>query len=146
VPEPPDWPIEKPAKGSLRPWFLAAEGYMLLLFKDGEEARRAHRGLLERGVPDQDVRLYDAGQVLSIQSRLEEERSPLAKAIAALTVDRKARQGYLDNARAGGSALWLYAPTHEGADRLIGLLADYAYVALRYWGSDGVEVIRQDPS
>ena len=60
-----DWPIERSARGSLRPWFFSAEGFLGLLFKDGEEARRALHGLLERGVPDEDVRLYDADQVLS---------------------------------------------------------------------------------
>jgi hypothetical protein len=144
VPESHDWPLERSARGSLRPWFFSAEGYLGLLFKDGEEARRARRGLLERGVPEEDVRLYDADQVLSTEARLQEERSALARAIAALTADRQARDRYLDNARAGGSALWLYAPTHERADRLIGLLADYDYVSLRYYGSEGVEVIWRD--
>lgn len=65
MPEPHDWPLERSARGSLRPWFFSAEGYLGLLFKDGEEARRAQRGLLERGVPEEDVRLYDAEQVLS---------------------------------------------------------------------------------
>jgi hypothetical protein len=65
VPEPHDWPLQRSARGRLRPWFFSAEGYLGLLFKDGEEARRAQRGLLERGVPEQDARLYDAEQVLS---------------------------------------------------------------------------------
>jgi hypothetical protein len=144
VPEPHDWPLERSARGSLRPWFFSAEGYLGLLFKDGEEARRAQRGLLERGVPNEDVRLYDAEKVLSNEARLEEERSPLARAIAALTADHAAKDRYLGNARAEGSALWLYAPTHERADRLIGLLADYDYLSLRYSGSEGVEFIRRD--
>ena len=44
----------------------------------------------------------------------------------------------------GGSALWLYTPTHESADRLIGLLADYDYVSWRYYRSEGAEVIRRN--
>jgi hypothetical protein len=136
------------SKGSRRaacaPWCFSAEGYLGLLFKDSDEAGRAGRGLLERGVPDQDVRLYGAEQVLSNEARLQDERAPLARAIAALTADNTARDRYLDNAKAGGSALWLYAPTHERADRLIGLLADYDDVSLRYHGSEGVEVIRRD--
>jgi hypothetical protein len=145
MPEPRDWPTERSASGSLRPWFFSAEGYLVLLFKDHEEARRAQRGLQEHGVADQDVRLHDAEQVLGIEARLQEERSPLAKAIAALTADRGAMDRYRGNARAGGSALWLHAPTHEDADRLIGLLADFDYRSLRYYGSEGVEVIRRDP-
>jgi hypothetical protein len=144
VTEPHNWPIENLARGSLRPWFFSAEGYLAVLFKDGEEAQRAQRGLLEGGVPDEDVRLYDAEQILSIEARLQQERSNLAKAIAALTGDRTARERYLDNARAGGAALWLFAPSEERADRLVVLLADYDYLSLRYFGDEGVQDIRGD--
>jgi hypothetical protein len=142
--EPHDWPFEKPAKGTLRPWFFSPMGYLAVLFRDGEEARRAHRGLLEQGVPEADVRLYGSEQILSIESRLQEERSHLAKAVATLTVDHAARNRYLDNARAGGAALWLYAPTEDQADRLVRLLAEYNYAAVRYYSDDGVETIRRD--
>jgi hypothetical protein len=50
-------------------------------------------------VPANDVRLYDAEEVLSIASRLQQERSILAKAIAAVVSDREARQRYLGDAR-----------------------------------------------
>jgi hypothetical protein len=143
--EPRDWPFERLAKGTVRPWFFSAMGYIAVLFQDGEEARRARQGLLEHGVPERDVRLYNSEEILHIVSRLQEERSALAKAVAALTVDREAKERYLDNARAGGSALWLYAPTEEEADRLVRLLTEYDYASLRYYGEDGVEVIRRDP-
>jgi len=143
--EPRDWPFEKPAKGTLRPWFLSAKGYVAVLFRDPEEAQRAHRGLLEQGVPQTDVRPYLSEQILSIASRLEEERSIVAKAVAALTVDRAAWDRYLDNARAGGAALWLFASTEDQANRLVRLLADYRYASLRYYGDDRVETIRRDP-
>jgi hypothetical protein len=35
-------------------------------------------------------------------------------------------------------------PHQDRADRLIGLLADFDDVSLRYYGSEGVEVIRRD--
>jgi hypothetical protein len=70
-----------------------------VLFPDSQEAQRAKQGLLERGVPANDVRLYDAEEVLSIASRLQQERSILAKAISAVVSDREARQRYLGNAR-----------------------------------------------
>jgi hypothetical protein len=50
----------------------------------------------------------------------------------------------LSNARAGGSALWIFAPTKDRADRLVGLLADHRYVSMRYYGEDGVEDIHGD--
>jgi hypothetical protein len=56
-------------------------------------------------------------------------------------IDRRARDRYLGNARAGGSALWIVAPTKDRADRLVGLLADYHYASLRYYGDDDVEDI-----
>jgi len=142
--EPHDWPFEKPAKGTLRPWFFSAMGYLVVLLSDGEEARRAHRGLLEQGVPEQDVRLYGSEQILDVESRRQEERSHLAKAVAALTVDHAARSRYLDNAKAGGAALWLCAPTEDQADRLVRRLAECDYAAVRYYGDDGVETIRRD--
>jgi hypothetical protein len=69
--EPHDWPFEQPARGTLRPWYLTAAGYLAVLFPDGQEAQRATQGLLQRGVPANDVRLYDAEEVLSIASRLQ---------------------------------------------------------------------------
>jgi hypothetical protein len=144
VTEPHDWPFEKRAKGSLRPWFFSAQGYLAVLFRDGEEAQRAQRSLLEHGVSEEDVRLYTSEQILGIVSRLQEERSSLAKAVAALTIDRAARERYLDNARAGGSALWIFAPAEGHADLLVRLLADYDYASVRYFGKDGVQEIAGD--
>jgi hypothetical protein len=44
----------------------------------------------------------------------------------------------LGNARAGGTALWLFAPTEDRADQLVGFLADGS---LRYYGDKGVKDI-----
>jgi hypothetical protein len=142
--EPHDWPFEKPAKETLRPWFFSAAGYLAVLFRDDEEDKRAQQGLLERGVPEDDVRLYNSEQIMETLSRLKKERSALAKAVAALTVDRDAKARYVDNAKAGGAALWLYAPTEDHADRLVRLLTEYNYASVRYYGEDGVETIRRD--
>jgi hypothetical protein len=137
--EPHDWPFEQPARGTLRPWYLTAAGYLAVLFPDSQEAQRATQGLLQRGVLANDVRLYDAEEVLDITSRHQQERSILAKTIAAVASDREARQRYLGNAKAGGSALWLFAPTEDRADQLVGFLADYHYGSLRYYGDKGVK-------
>ena len=142
--EPRDWPLEQPAEGTLRPWYLTATGYLVVLFGDPEEARRAHRGLLEREVPAGEVRLYASEELLRNLSRLQKERSLLARAVAALSADPPVRQRFLDNARAGGSAMWLIAPTRERAKRLIGLLADYRYSSLRYYGDEGVADLEQN--
>ena len=136
--EPHDWPLEQPAKGTVRPWYVTATGYLAVLFREHEEAERAQRGLQEHGVPEQDLRLYGAEETLRLWSRVEEERSILAKAVAALVADRPARERYLSNARSGGSALWIVVPTKERADRLVGLLADWRYVSMRYFGEDGL--------
>ena len=123
--EPHDWPLERPGEGTLRPWYLTATGYLVVLFGDPEEARRAQQGLLERQVPADEVRVYDAEELLHNLSRLRKER-------------------FLDNARAGGSAMWLIAPTRERAKKLIGLLADYSYSSLRYYGDEGVADLEQN--
>src|SRR5215216_4560643 len=94
--------------------------------------------------PAEEVRLYASEELLRNLSRLQKERSLLARAVAALSADPPARHRFLDNARAGGSAMWLIAPTRERAKRLVGLLADYGYSSLRYYGEDGVADLEQD--
>lgn len=101
MPEAHDWPFEQPARGSLRPWYLTAAGYLAVLFSDRQEAQRAQRGLLEWGMPENDIRLYQAEEILSITSRQQQERSILAKTIAALVADREARQRYWATHRQG---------------------------------------------
>jgi hypothetical protein len=139
-----DWPFEQPAGGSLRPWYLTATGYLVVLFSDLQEAERARRGLVEAEVSEQDLRLYASEEILDILARLQKERSILARAVAALAADTSARQRFLDNARTGGAALWLVAPTRDRADQLVGLLADYGYRSLRYYGEDGVTDLQRE--
>jgi hypothetical protein len=139
-----DWPPEQSAKGTLRPWHDTAAGYLAVLFEDAEEAQRAQRSLRERGVPEGDLRLYDGEETLRIAARLQQERSTLAKAIKEIVVDHRAEKRWLGNARAGGSLLFVYAPTKERANRMVGLLADYQYGSLDYFGEHGVEVIERD--
>ena len=90
--EPHDWPPEQSAHGALRPWHATATGYLAVLFEDPEEAQRAQRGLQQHGVPAGDLRLYDAQETLGIASRLQQERSILAKAINEAVVDRAVRE------------------------------------------------------
>jgi hypothetical protein len=144
VTEPPDWPLEQPAEGTVRPWYLTATGYLVVLFRDPAEARRAQQGLVEGKVAPDEVRLYEAEELQRNLSRLQEERSMLAKAVAALAADPEAKRRFLDNARAGGATLWLVAPTRDRADQLVGLLADYSYSSLRYYGQDGVSDLQRD--
>ena len=142
--EPPDWPLERPAEGTVRPWYLTATGYLMVLFRDPAEARRAHQGLLERKVAPEELRLYEPEDLQRNLARLREERSILARAVAALVADPDAKRRFLDNARAGGAAMWLVAPTKDRADQLVGLLADYGYSSLRYYGEDGVSDLERD--
>jgi hypothetical protein len=139
-----DWPLEQSAKGTVRPWHYTAVGYLAVLFEDPEEAQRAQRGLQLRGVPEGDLRLYDGKEILRIAARLQRERSTLAKAINEIVIDHQAEQRWLGTARAGGSLLFLYAPSKEHANRMVGLLSDYRYGSLDYFGEHGVEVIERD--
>jgi hypothetical protein len=144
VTEQPDWPPEQSAKGTLRPWHDTAVGYLAVLFADPEEAQRAQRGLQQQGVPEGDLRLYDGEETLGMAARLQRERSFLARAIKEIVVDHRAEQRWLGNARAGGSLLFIYAPTRERAKRMVELFADYQYGSLDYFGEHGVEVIERD--
>jgi hypothetical protein len=141
VTEPHDWPLEQPTAGTLRSWYFRATGHLMVLFGDPEEAQRAQRGLLDRKVPQEELRLYESEEILRIVARLQEERSILAKTVAAPSV----KERFLANARTGGAALWLVAPTRDHADHLVGLLADYGYSFLRYYGDDGVADVERDP-
>jgi len=144
VTEPHDWPLEQPAEGTLRPWYFRATGYLMVLFSDPEEAQRAQRGLLDRKVPQEELRLYESEEILRIMSQLQEERSIVAKAVAALVADPAAKQRFLDNAWTGGAVLWVAAPTRDRADHLVQLLADYDYSSLRYYGDHGVTDVQRD--
>jgi hypothetical protein len=144
VTEPQDWPFEQPAKGTLRPWYLTATGYLEALFSDPEEAQRAQRGLLQRKIPREELRLYESEEILRILSQLQEERSIVAKAVAALVADPAAKQRFLDNAWTGGATLWLVARTRDCADHLVQLLADYDYSSLRYYGDHGVTDVQRE--
>jgi hypothetical protein len=144
VTEPHNWPFEQPAGGTLRPWYLTATGFLMVLFSHPEEAQRARSGLLEHGVSQEDIRLYESGEILRILARAQKERSILAKAVFALAADPSVKQRVLDNARTGGAALWLVAPTRDRADHLVGLLADYDYSSLRYYGEEGVADVHRD--
>jgi hypothetical protein len=139
VTEPHGWPLEQPAEGTLRPWYLTATGYLMVLISHPEEARRARSGLLEHGVSPEDIRLYESEEIVRILARAQKERSILAKAVFALAADPSVRQRILDNARTCGAALWLVAPTRD-----VPLLADYSYSSLRYYGEDGVADVQQD--
>jgi len=90
--------------------------------------------------------VYGAEELLRNLSRLQQERSLLARAVAAMAADPPAKRRFLDNARAGGSAMWLIAPNRERAQKLVGLLADYGYSSLRYYGDDGVADLERDPT
>jgi hypothetical protein len=88
--------------------------------------------------------LYESEEILRILSQLQEERSIVAKAVAALVADPAAKQRFLHNAWTGGAALWLVAPTRDRADHLVQLLADYDYSSLRYYGDHGVTEVERD--
>ena len=93
-------------------------------------------------MPKGDLRLYDGEETLRIAARLQQERSILAKAIKEIVVDHRAEKRWLGNARRRFPPL-LYAPTKERAKRMVGLLADYQYGSLDYFGEHGVEVIER---
>jgi hypothetical protein len=88
--------------------------------------------------------LYESEEILRILSQLQEERSIVAKAVAALVADPDAKQRFLHNAWTGGAALWLVAQTRDRADHLVQLLADYDYSSLRYYGDHGVTEVERD--
>jgi hypothetical protein len=144
VTEPYGWPFEQPAEGTLRPWYLTATGYLMVLFSYPEEAQRARSGLLEHKVSQKDIRLYESDEIQRILARAQKERSILAKAVFALAADPDVKRRFLDHARAGGAALWLVAPTRDRANHLIALLADYSHSFLRYYGEDGVADVQED--
>jgi hypothetical protein len=63
-----------------------------------------------------------------------EEAQRARRGLLELAADPPVKQRVLDNARTGGTALWLVAPTRDRADHLVGLLADYDYSSWRRSG------------
>jgi hypothetical protein len=139
------WPMDKPPAGHRRrPWSFSAKGYLEVLFKDSDEARRAQGDLQEHGVPAQDMRLYVAEEILRNEAQFLVGRFWLAKMVDALTADHQAWMRYLANAQAGGAALWLYAPTRHDANRLLRVLADYHVASVRHDSAEGVREMAFD--
>ncbi len=133
-----DWPFEKATEGGVRPWFLSATGYLVVLFSDLSGAEGAKEALAKL-IPNSDMRLYEGEETLAIEARRTESSSRVAKTVTELTVDDAMRERYLTSARAGGAALWVYAPNDDVADRVMRLLAGEEYVHLRYYGPRGVQ-------
>jgi hypothetical protein len=133
-----DWPFEKATDGGVRPWFLSATGYLVVLFSDLALAQNA-RDALSRLVADDDMRLYDSEETLAIEGRRSDASSKVAKAVADLTADESMKEIYVSTTRAGGAALWVYAPDDGSADRVLRLLANHEYVHVRYYGTGGVQ-------
>jgi len=139
--------MDKPPAGhNRRPWTFSTRGYLEVLFTDSDEARRTYADLQERGVPAADMRLYVAEEILRDEAHLLAGRSWLAKLVDALTADHQARRRDLANARAGGAALWLYAPTRHDASRQLQLLADHHTFYVRHDSDEGVRELTFDAS
>jgi hypothetical protein len=133
-----DWPFEKATEGGVRPWFLSATGYLVVLFPNLARADKAKEAL-SRLVSDGDMRLYDSEETLAIEGRRSDASSKVAKAVADLTADESMKDIYLSTTRAGGAALWIYAPDDDLANRVLRLLANHEYVHVRYYGAGGVQ-------
>jgi hypothetical protein len=145
--EPHEWPMDKPPTGhNRRPWTFSTRGYLEVLFTNSDEARRAYADLQERGVPAADMRLYVAEEILRNEAHLLEGRSWLAKLVDALTGDHQARRRDVANTRAGGAALWLYAPNRHDANRLLRVLADHDIFYVRHDSDEGVREMTFDAS
>ena len=99
VTEPHEWPFEQSAEGSVRPWYLTATGYLVVLFSDPEEARRAERGLAER-LSGEAVRLYQSEEILQIVDRLQ-GNVDRRQGGRSLVADAPAKQRFLDTPGCG---------------------------------------------
>src|SRR4051794_24959026 len=95
-----DWPFEKATDGGVRPWFLSATGYLVVLFSDLALAQNA-RDALSRLVAGDDMRLYDSVETLAIEGRRSDASSKVAKAVADLTADESMKEIYVSTTRAG---------------------------------------------
>jgi hypothetical protein len=111
VTEPHDWPLEQPAEGTLRPWYLTATGHLMVLFSHPEQAQRARSGLLEHGVSQEDIRLYESEEILRILARAQKERSILARPFSPWPPTRQSsNESWTTPAPAAPPSGWLPQP------------------------------------
>ena len=118
---------------SSRPWNFRPHGYLVVIIRDIDEARRAETALVRAGFSRRDIKLYTGEQILRNQDVYISRRSIATKAIAAVAEDVEGRELYLAYAREGRSAMWMRVPEDRVPKALL-VLSDFEYLHTRYYG------------
>ena len=139
-----DWPPEQSAKGTLRPWHYTAVGYLAVLFEDPEEANGPSAASSSGACPRVTFGSTTARRRCRSRPACSKNAPPWPRqSRKSWSTTGQKNAGWATPGQAVPSSL-SYAPSKEHANRMVGLLSDYQYGSLDYFGEHGVEVIEQD--
>ncbi len=91
-------------------------GYVIVSFRDQEDAARTRQSLLEGGYAEEDVTIMDTQRVLEGSSSDLEHLSPIIKALG---TESRVMESHRAGAAAGQTFLIAYAPSDLDAERLM---------------------------
>jgi hypothetical protein len=100
-------------------------GYVIVGFRNQEDAERAQQLLLDGGYAEDDVRIMDTQRVLEGSSTDLEQLSPLIKALGS---ESRVLESHKTGAAAGQIFLIAYAPSELDTERLMSVARRTGYV------------------
>jgi hypothetical protein len=100
-------------------------GYVIVAFKNEEDASRARQQLIDGGYDEEDVQLMDTERVRQGSSADLEHLSPLIRALGS---EPDLMEGHRAGAEAGQTFLIAYAPSDLDAQRLMNVARRHGYL------------------
>jgi hypothetical protein len=100
-------------------------GYVIVAFRNQEDAERARQRLLEGGYAEDDVEIMDTNRVLEGSTTDLEHLSPLIKALGS---EARVMESHKAGAAAGQTFLIAYAPSELDTERLMNVARGTGYL------------------
>ena len=110
-------------------------GYVVAVFDGSDRAEQAAQALGEAGCDADQTRVFSGEEVLAIDRRFRQERTPAQWLGGLLAADEgEAQQQYLEAAQRGGAVVTVHAPHLDEAQRVAAILAQHGAHALHHYG------------
>ena len=133
------WPTgmsEQDPAARERPLVFNAQGFLVAILEDADQAEQARMALAEAGFAETNLRVYTSQQILDSWERFQAERSLAQRVAGAITDDPDTLELYFGSARQGRAALWVHVPDEADAKKAIRALADHQVLHIRHYGYD----------